>query len=55
MASFALVTPDRMPVHVLFPEQYEASKRTIAKDFVFFGIAIAGTIVLAAMVHLVVA
>ena len=55
MASFALVTPDRMPVHVLFPDQYQASKRSIARDFVYFGTCIVGSLVLAAMINLAIA
>lgn len=52
MAFPALVDPSRMPVHVLFPEHYEESKRTIARDFAYFGFMIAGSIVLAAFVNL---
>lgn len=55
MAFPALVPADQMPVHVLFPEHYEASKREIARDFVFFGVAIAGSIILAAMLNLALA
>jgi hypothetical protein len=52
MASFALVSPEQMPIHVLFPDQYEASKRTIALDFLFFGTAITLAVVVAAVVNL---
>lgn len=55
MASFALVPVEKMPLHVLFPEQYAAAKRTVARDFLFFGVAIAGSVILAATIHLALA
>lgn len=37
-----------MPLHVLFPEQYEHSKRMIVRDFAYFGLWVTGLVVLVA-------
>lgn len=52
MAFPALANPADVPAHILFPEHYEASRREITRDFVFFGSVIAGGIILAAMLNL---
>lgn len=41
--------PSTLPVHVLFPQEYEASKREIIRDFAFFGSVIAGTAIVGAL------
>ena len=45
MASPFAADPASMPLHVLFPEQYEASKRMIAYDFVLLGATIVACVV----------
>lgn len=55
MAFPALADPQRIPLHVLFPEEYEASRRMIARDFAFFGLCIVGSILAAAVVNLAMA
>lgn len=50
MAFPALADPADVPVHVLFPEHYEASKREIVRDFVFFGSVITMGVVLVALI-----
>ena len=52
MAFPATPDPTRLPLHVLFPESYAASKRTTVRDFVFFGAVIVLGIVGAAALHL---
>ena len=52
MAFPALADPQRTPIHVLFPESYEASRREVARDFVMFGLLIVGGIVFLAMLDL---
>lgn len=52
MAFPALVPADQMPMNVLFPERYEASKRMIVRDFAFLGGTIVLGVVLAALVNL---
>lgn len=42
---FARRTAYETPDNILFPEAYEASKRAIVRDFVFFGAYIVGSIV----------
>lgn len=54
MAAPFAADPQRIPLNVLFPEQYEASKRMIAHDFVLLGGTIVASIVIAALLHLVV-
>lgn len=36
----AAVRPETLPMNVLFPEAFEASKRMIVRDFAFFGATI---------------
>jgi hypothetical protein len=43
-------TAPQLPLHVLFPADYEASKRAIVRDFAFFGSVIVGTVLIVAMV-----
>lgn len=45
MASPFAADPASMPLNVLFPEQYEASKRMIAHDFVLLGALIVACVV----------
>lgn len=52
MAFPALVSAHQVPLDRLFPEQYEASKRMIARDFAFFGVTIVLGLVLAALVNI---
>jgi len=40
-----------IPIHRLFPEHYEASKRMIVRDFIFLGSTLVLSIVLAALVN----
>lgn len=49
MAFPALADPHRTPIHVLFPEQYEASKRMIVRDFAYFGVVIVSSVLLVAI------
>ncbi|HET6405218.1 MAG TPA: hypothetical protein VFH78_11260 [Candidatus Thermoplasmatota archaeon] len=44
--------PSHLPLNVLFPEQYEASKRMIVRDFALLGGLIVGSVLLAASIHL---
>lgn len=53
-AARVLQKPERTPLNVLFPESYEASKREIVRDFVFFGTTIVVSILLGAMANLAV-
>ena len=48
MHPFGPVNLDRVPAHHLFPEAYEASKKQIVKDFLFFGGYIVAGVVLVA-------
>lgn len=50
MASPFVADPASMPLHVLFPENYEASKREITRDFVLFGAGIVFAVVLSAVI-----
>lgn len=50
MALPALANPADVPLHVLFPEHYEASKKEITRDFVFFGSVITMSVVLVALI-----
>ena len=50
MAPFALADPKTYPLHVLFPEDYQASRRMIARDFAFFGVVIVASVVLVAVI-----
>lgn len=50
MAFPALANPSDVPAHVLFPEHYEASKREITRDFVFFGSVITFGVILVALI-----
>lgn len=51
MASPFVADPTRVPLNVLFPEQYEASKRMIAQDFLLIGATIVAGIVGVAFLH----
>lgn len=51
MAFPALVHPNQVPLDTLFPESYEASKKEIARDFVFFGFLIVGSVLFAATLN----
>lgn len=51
MASFALADPKTIPMNILFPEQYEASKRMIVRDFAFFGTCIVASVLLVVMIN----
>ena len=49
---FGSMKASSLSMDVLFPESYEASKKTIARDFVAFGIAIViGTVGLALLLN----
>lgn len=50
MAFPALVDAHKVPVHILFPEQYEASKRMIIRDFAFFGVCIVSSVLLTVII-----
>ena len=47
---FARRTAYETPDHILFPEDYEATKRMIVRDFIFFGAYIVGGIVAVAFI-----
>lgn len=55
MASPFAADPYRVPLNVLFPEQYEASKRMIVRDFALLGALIVASVVGGALLHLVLA
>ena len=52
MAFPALADPNEVPLHVLFPEEYERTQRMITRDFALFGVVIVVGIVAAAVVNL---
>lgn len=54
MAFPALARPDDVPLDLLFPESYEASKKEIARDFVYFGFLIVASVVFAASLNWVI-
>ena len=45
MSLLAPRNPENVPLNVLFPEQYAASARMVARDFAFFGLAIVTSVV----------
>ena len=45
MALPLIPNPETVPLHIAFPEQYEASKRMIVKDFAAFGALIVVAVV----------
>jgi hypothetical protein len=53
MASlFGSANASNLPMNVLFPEAYEASKREIARDFIGFGVGITiATVALALLLN----
>ena len=55
MASPFVPDPHSMPLNVLFPEQYEASKRMIVHDFALLGAMIVATVLAAALVNVALA
>lgn len=45
MSRHSLVPASALPADVLFPEAYEESKRTLVRDFAFFGSVIVLSVV----------
>lgn len=52
MASPFAADPHRVPLNVLFPEHYEASKRMIVHDFALLGALIVASVVGGALLHM---
>ena len=51
MAFPALARPEDVPSHLLFPEDYERSKRMVARDFLYFGTVIVASVILGATLN----
>ena len=43
--------PHTLPLHVLFPDEYAATKRMIVKDFALYGAAIVAVVVAMAAIY----